>query len=216
MGQAEEKPWPRYHANDVKRGGNPALTNEELHQPQPIQRSPAELAAIWSAVRTPRLLLRRLRAEDGPAMFRIHGDPATYQYSPESVHRSLASSEAMLQLCRLHWAEHGFGYWAVERARDQLVIGFGGLEQQLWHKRSVLNLYYRLTPSAWGQGYATEMARTALQLAREYLPHLPIIARIRAANLPSQQVALKVGLRRLPPEMEEPGYYIFASEPAGW
>nr|BBH92316.1 hypothetical protein KTA_05150 [Thermogemmatispora argillosa] len=149
-------------------------------------------------------------------MFRVHGDPATYRYSPESVHRSLAGSEAMLQLCRLHWAEHGFGYWAIELAREQTVIGFGGLEQQRWREREVLNLYYRLTPSAWGQGYATEMARTALQLARTYLSPLPVIARIRAANVPSQQVALKVGLRRLPEELEEPGYYIFASESSGW
>ncbi|RAQ98492.1 GNAT family N-acetyltransferase [Thermogemmatispora tikiterensis] len=174
------------------------------------------MAAIWSTVHTPRLLLRRLRAEDGPAMFRVHGDPATYQYSPESVHRSLASSEAMLRLCRHHWARHGFGYWAIELARDQTIIGFGGLEQQCWREHTVLNLYYRLTPSAWGHGYATEMARTALQLARDHLPQLPVIARIRAANLPSQQVALKIGLHRLPEELEEPGYYIFASEYSGW
>ncbi|WP_052889546.1 GNAT family N-acetyltransferase [Thermogemmatispora carboxidivorans] len=167
-------------------------------------------------MRTPRLLLRRLQAEDGPAMFRVHGDPATYQYSPESVHRSLASSEAMLRLCRQHWSKHGFGYWAVELAQDRTIIGFGGLEQQRWHEYTVLNLYYRFTPSAWGHGYATEMARTALQLAQAYLPSLPIIARIRSANLPSQQVALKVGLQRLPEEMEEPGYYVFASAYPGW
>lgn len=62
----------------------------------------------------------------------------------------------------------------------------------------MLNLYYRLTPGVWGQGYATELARTAVILARTYLPQLPVVARIRPANIPSIRTAERAGLQRRP------------------
>lgn len=73
--------------------------------------------------------------------------------------------------------------------------------------RDTLNLYYRFTPSAWGQGYATELAQRAVSMAREHLPKFPSIARTRPANLASQ----KVGLLRLPKQESE--YVVFA---LGW
>jgi len=67
-----------------------------------------------------------------------------------------------------------------------------------WQDQDVLNLYYRFMPSAWGQGYATEMAQTAVHFAQTYLPQLPIIARIRDENVASKRVAERVGLLRRP------------------
>lgn len=63
---------------------------------------------------------------------------------------------------------------------------------------SVLNTYYRFEPSAWGNGYATEMASTAVVLARRLLPELPIIVRTRPGNLAAQAVAAKLGLTHAP------------------
>ena len=62
----------------------------------------------------------------------------------------------------------------------------------------MLNLYYRFTPGAWGQGYATELARTAVTLARKYLPQWPVVARTRAKNIPSIRTAERAGLIRRP------------------
>lgn len=61
-----------------------------------------------------------------------------------------------------------------------------------------MNLYYRFTPSAWGQGYATELARTAVALAQTHFPHWPVIARTRAGNIASMRVAERAGLARRP------------------
>jgi RimJ/RimL family protein N-acetyltransferase len=160
--------------------------------------SPAELASIFSRVTTERLTLRRLRSADGPAMFAVHGDPATNLYNPAGPDPDLAASEERLQSMLQHWEAYGFGYWAVTLPHTEAVIGFGGIEHRVWRERDVLNLYYRFTPSAWGQGYATEVAQTAVALAQQYLPQLPIVARTRAGNIASIRTAERAGLLRRP------------------
>ena len=52
-----------------------------------------------------------------------------------------------------------------------------------------LNLYYGLTLDASVCGYATEVARTAVGVARRYVPHLLVIARTRTANIASIRTA---------------------------
>src|SRR5579872_4465826 len=78
-----------------------------------------EVARIFNRVTTPRLVLRRLRIGDGPAMFAVHGDPATNLYNPYGPHPDLATSEEMLQSCMNHWEIYGFGYWAVTLPQDE-------------------------------------------------------------------------------------------------
>ena len=65
--------------------------------------SRADLAVIFNEVATPRLMLRHLRVGDGPAMFAVHGDPATNLYNPAGPHSDLAISEEMLQECLQDW-----------------------------------------------------------------------------------------------------------------
>jgi RimJ/RimL family protein N-acetyltransferase len=158
----------------------------------------SHLATIFHKVTTARLVLRRLRSTDGPALFAVHGDPATYYYSPAALHPDLATSEEMLRSCLHHWETYGFGYWAITLAQQENIIGFGGGEHRVWRERDVLNLYYRFTPSAWGHGYATELAQMTVTLAQTYLPAWPIIVRTRAKNMASIRTAERAGLVRRP------------------
>jgi RimJ/RimL family protein N-acetyltransferase len=60
----------------------------------------------------------------------------------------------------------------------------------------VLNLFYRFDSAAWGQGLASEAATAVATWASRQVPHLPLIARVRPANVASQRVAIRAGLTR--------------------
>ena len=60
-----------------------AMSDMARTKDQPTNAS--ALAAIFGAQRTERLALRRPRADDGAAMFAIHGDPATHRHKPSSA-----------------------------------------------------------------------------------------------------------------------------------
>jgi len=95
-----------------------------------------------------------------------------------------------------NWTNDGIAYWCVALPSDPRVIGFAGVEIHKWLDRDVFNLYYRLTPTEWGKGYATEAAIEGVKAAAVVRPDLPIVARSRSSNLASIRVAEKVGLNR--------------------
>jgi [ribosomal protein S5]-alanine N-acetyltransferase len=174
----------------------------------PLRRD-ASLEDAFARVETERLVLRRPEPSDLDALFRVHGDPATWTHSPHAVHTDIAQSDEFLRNWLGHWARRGFGYWAVER--DGTVIGFGGLELMAnWQGlRDVLNVYYRFAPSAWGKGYATETVAAAVGLARSRLPGTPLVARVRRTNHESARVALRTGFERRA-DLDEPDLLVYA------
>ena len=65
------------------------------------------------SVRTDRLLLRPLSAEDIPVWHRnIYSDPEVTRYLPVEP-MPLEWMEGALGRVLAHWGEHGFGAWAV-------------------------------------------------------------------------------------------------------
>jgi len=166
------------------------------------------LTRTFEYLRTERLILRKPQRGDVPAIFAIHGDPKTNRYNPHGPMQSSDEAVDRLDGWLRDWAGNGLGYWSVLDARSHEIMGFGGVRRMQWAGRDVLNLYYRFSTKSWGQGYATEVARTAVQLAQEYLPELPVIARISPVNLPSIKVAERLGLV-INPDIETSEFVIF-------
>jgi RimJ/RimL family protein N-acetyltransferase len=165
---------------------------------------------VFEKVRSENLLLRMPKPEDLRDVFSIESDPATNKYRPAGSMKDLNEAKETLERWRNDWFTYGYGYWSVVLPSHAEVIGIGGIARDRWKEQDVLNLYYRFSPNAWGHGYATELARIAVNMADEHLPDLPVIARIRFVNTPSRRVAERIGLRHCP-ELDSAEHMVFAS-----
>ena len=150
---------------------------------------------------TPRLSLRRPTRADIDAIHRIHSDPRAYAHNPSDALANRVEAEDLYRRWDQHWQQHGFGYWTIH-SRTELPagqpLGFCGVKLLQLHGRTVVNLFYRLDPAAWGNGIATEAATAVADWATTGLPGQPLVARVRPGNIASLKVAAHAGLRRAP------------------
>jgi RimJ/RimL family protein N-acetyltransferase len=144
--------------------------------------------------RTERLLLCRPSPTDADAYFAINADPATNVHNPAGPMIDPTAAGPVLELWARHWREEGYGYWTVRDPASGEVLGFGGVRPPL-RGEEFINLYYRFRPSAWGNGYATEIGRAAMALAAKASPGRIVVALIRPKNEPSINVARRLGMQ---------------------
>jgi RimJ/RimL family protein N-acetyltransferase len=145
---------------------------------------------------TERLLLRAWREGDVDAVFALHQDEEMSRFIPTGPLRTREAARERLALWLEDWSKRGVGYWAMERREAPgVVVGVGGVRHKELEGRTVLNLAYRLAPQLWGAGYATEVSRAALELARRHLPDIPVVALIHPENVPSLRVVERLGMR---------------------
>jgi RimJ/RimL family protein N-acetyltransferase len=154
-------------------------------------RSPAAVE-----LKTDRLLLRRPTAADVDAIFAVHRDPETCTHNPSDALARFEEAEALYRRWDDQWQQNGYGYWVVRHHGSTQQLGFCGIKLMELHGTPVLNLFYRFATSAWGQGFAGEAAGAVATWASHHLPDLPLIARVRPANVASQRVAIRAGLSR--------------------
>lgn len=135
------------------------------------------------AIRTPRLLLREWRDEDAQAFAAMSADPALTEFL-------LPPSPDWAARARRHWDEQGFGQFVVELPGERPFIGVIGLDWLRWAVpfAPAVEAAWRLAPSYWGQGYATEAARATLEdgffrLGFDEIVSLPLSAIVARAAL---------------------------------
>ncbi|MFE3851784.1 GNAT family N-acetyltransferase [Streptomyces griseorubiginosus] len=175
-------------------------------------RSPAAVE-----LRTDRLLLSRPTPADVDAILAVHRDPETCAHNPSDALARFEEAEALYRRWDAQWQQHGYGYWVVRRHGSAEQLGFCGIKPMELHGAPVLNLFYRFATSAWGQGFAGEAAAAVVTWASRQLPGLPLVARVRPANLASQRVAIRAGLDRAE-HLDTEGYdgfdWIYVAQPA--
>jgi RimJ/RimL family protein N-acetyltransferase len=113
-------------------------------------------------LRTPRLLLREWRDEDREPFAAMSADPAVMQHLLPFPDR--AASDAWIARMQAHCDEHGFCQWAVELPGEASLIGAIGLNWVAFEAAftPAVEIGWRLARAYWGQGYAMEAARAAL------------------------------------------------------
>lgn len=116
------------------------------------------------ALTTSRLLLRRWREDDLPAMSAINADPEVMRWIGDGTPLDAEATAAGTARSEQHWETHGFGLYAVEIRATGELAGFTGLNTpySLPEVLPAVEIGWRLGRRYWGQGIATEAARAAL------------------------------------------------------
>ena len=149
------------------------------------------------ALTTSRLLLRRWREEDLPAMAAINADPEVMRWIGDGTPIDDEASAAGIARSEQHWETHGFGLFAVEiRATGQLA-GFTGLNIPYFLPEVLpaVEIGWRLGRRYWGQGIATEAARAALDFGFTDRGLDRIVSIHQLGNDASGRIMQKLGMR---------------------
>jgi len=153
-------------------------------------------SASMSEVRTARLLLRPWQDDDLEPFAALNADARVMEHMPAPMSR--ADSDLLAKRIRDHWAERGFGLWAVEVPGVARFAGFVGLMVPSFdaHFTPCVEVGWRLAAGHWGKGYATEGARAALAHGFEVLGLEEIVSMTVLANVRSWHVMERLGMVR--------------------
>ena len=143
---------------------------------------------------TDRLLLREYVEEDAEAFFKLNTDPEVLRFVPD---KALLNVEQARQILIDHpiadYRKHGFGRGACILKSTGEQIGFAGLKYL--EELGEVDVAYRLLPTHWGQGFATEAALASVRYGFADLGLKRIIGLAMPENIASVRVLEKAGLR---------------------
>ena len=155
--------------------------------------------------RTQRLLLRRWRESDREPFAAMNADPRVMEFFPAT--QSRPASDASIDSWQKELVDRGWSNWAVELPASGQFIGFIGLSvpQRLLPFSPCVEIGWRLAAEHWGQGFATEGARAALQVGFEWLGLQEIVSFTSVLNVRSQAVMQRIGMSNAHRDFEHPG-----------
>jgi len=116
-------------------------------------------------IETERLVLRRPRVSDEPAVFsRYASDPEVTRYMAFPTHRSLDDTHAYLQWSDGMWARWPQAGPMLVFARDGVtLLGGAGIVND---NETLAQIGYILARNVWGRGYASEALLACVEAAR--------------------------------------------------
>lgn len=157
-------------------------------------------SALTPVLRTERLILREWRDSDKIPFAELNANSEVMQFMPK--HLSRDESDALVQRIEDHFAQNGFGLWAVEILGGGPFIGFVGLSIPRFRTSFTpcVEIGWRLARHAWGNGYATEAAHRALRFGFAELELSEIVSFTVPHNLRSRRVMERLGMRHNPAE----------------
>ncbi|WP_249137680.1 GNAT family N-acetyltransferase [Bradyrhizobium tropiciagri] len=107
------------------------------------------------------------------------------------------ASDAWIDYQIIHQSSHGFCMWAVDSRASGKFIGAVGLLHVGFAARftPAVEVGWRLARQFWGQGFAVEAARAALQFGFEEVRLAEVVAHASIRNARSRRLMAKLGMR---------------------
>jgi len=146
---------------------------------------------------TDRLWVRPWQEDDVDGWHDIIGDAEVMKYvgtgkTSPNIHETSRKLEAFVSDCAA--MPPGLGWWAAIEKSTGNIVGSVNLSPEIGAPQEIM-LGYHLHRSAWGKGYATELASAAIRYGANVLGLTKIMSKVEPENVASIRVLEKVGLR---------------------
>ncbi|GGX63846.1 GNAT family N-acetyltransferase [Streptomyces hiroshimensis] len=146
---------------------------------------------------TPRLTLRRWRADDLEPLAAINADPEVMRWIGDGSVQDREGTSAAMAAWEREWDERGVGLFAVEVRQSRRLAGFAGLSvpAELPELRPAVEIGWRLGRPFWDHGLATEAARAVLDFALRDRGLARVVGVHRTGHDAPAAVMRKLGMR---------------------
>ena len=139
---------------------------------------------------TTRLILQKLRYEEAEEIFYCYASkPEATRFMSWPTHRSIGDTKAFLQYAAKGWKAGTDYSYSIRTKGGRFVGGFGVINEN-----GKLQFGYILSPTQWGNGYATEVCKTMMAMLRNQKGVFSIQTFTDEENKASARVLLKSGL----------------------
>jgi [ribosomal protein S5]-alanine N-acetyltransferase len=161
---------------------------------------------------TPRLILREILPEDEDGFYELDSNPAVHRYLGNNPVTDREKIRNIIQYIRQQYIDHGIGRWAMIEKSSGKFIGWCGLKyvtEEINNHRNYYDLGYRLLESHWGNRFATEASKIALDYGFRNFNMKSIYAAAHSENKRSIRVLEHLGFRFV-------NKFIYDTEPNNW
>lgn len=145
-------------------------------------------------LQTKHLTIREFTIDDLDDLSSLLGNKKVMHFSLAGPLTREQSKNYLEERILSHYAQFGFGLWAVIQSEDKRLIGCAGLMFQSIDGEELVELGYRFDPLYWGKGFASEAALAISQYAFDQLHLDQIISIIDPKNTRSVGVANRLGM----------------------
>jgi ribosomal-protein-alanine N-acetyltransferase len=143
-------------------------------------------------IETTRLLLRSFAGSDLDRMAELMADNDFMRFSLGVFSRE--QTAAFLDKVRARDRDGLPSQFGVVVRENNRLIGYCGFFSQIVDDIEELEIGYRIDPSYWRRGIATEAARAVRDYASNTLRLPRVVSLIHPNNIPSRRVAEKIGM----------------------
>jgi RimJ/RimL family protein N-acetyltransferase len=141
-----------------------------------------------------RIVYERLRPDHAEEVARLLLDPRVARTLWPTMHPPTPADldESMRARC-VHWERNGFGLWLLRDRQTGEMVGRGGLQYTFVAEVHAVEAGWAIVPERWGQGLATELAQTCVEVGFGDLGLREIVAFALPDNIASRRVMEKAG-----------------------
>jgi len=145
---------------------------------------------------TNRLIIRELKIDDIPNLYRIYQNPEAKKYIDDIDDNLEIEIEKHKAYIKNVYNFYGFGLWGVFLKETGELIGRCGIQNNEIDGKNEIEIGYLLDVNYWNNGYAVECAKSILAFAFDELHIDRIVAVIDSLNIRSIKVAERIGMKK--------------------